>query len=153
MSHESTGEGCSAREAQVIASLRAARKHRVESLAPSAFLHAAAETGAQQLCLNTSLNSSHSAVVLHIGVDESQDGMPLAAFHTRHGSCCPEPHIDPQVACAGDLGVFAAVYRFCHDTVQPPLPAFGSVLAEYAQWLPEKAGQTEVATLVGGQAA
>ena len=55
--------------------------------------------------------------------------------------------------CAGDLGLFAAVYRFCHDTVQPPLPAFGSVLAEYAQWLPESVCQAEVATLVDGQAA
>jgi hypothetical protein len=39
-------------QGHVVASLRAARAHRVESLAPSAFLHAAAETGARP-CLAT----------------------------------------------------------------------------------------------------
>ena len=53
---------------------------------------------------------------------------------------------------AGDLGTFAAVYRFCADTVQPPLPGFGSVLAEYARWLPEPC-RADAAALVASTAA
>ena len=54
--------------------------------------------------------------------------------------------------CAGDLGTFAAVYRFCADTVQPPLPGFGAVLADYARWLPG-ACQADAAALIAGAAA
>ena len=38
---------------------------------------------------------------------------------------------------AGDIAAFGAVYRFCHDTVQPPLPEYPRILAEYMKWMPE----------------
>lgn len=38
---------------------------------------------------------------------------------------------------AGDIAIFGAVYRFCHDTVQPPLPEIARILAEYMKWMPE----------------
>ena len=38
---------------------------------------------------------------------------------------------------AGDIAAFGAVYRFCHDTVQPPLPEIAQILAEYMKWMPE----------------
>lgn len=38
---------------------------------------------------------------------------------------------------AGEIATFGAVYRFCHDTVQPPLPEYTQILAEYMKWMPE----------------
>ena len=38
---------------------------------------------------------------------------------------------------AGDIATFGAVYRFCHDTVQPLLPEYTQILAEYMKWMPE----------------
>ena len=34
--------------------------------------------------------------------------------------------------------MFTAVYRFCHDTVQPPLDDCAAVLAEHMRWMPEE---------------
>ena len=42
-----------------------------------------------------------------------------------------------QAVLAGDIATFGAVYRFCHDTVQPPLPETARILAEYMKWMPE----------------
>lgn len=43
--------------------------------------------------------------------------------------------------------MFTAVYRFCHDTVQPPLDDCASVLAEHMRWLPEERQPAAVAMI------